>query len=516
MIDLELDPFCREFLLGTGFDFSVTKKCPLRVLLVSDNASFGDGNGLHLSELIRAMTEADPFLDVQVDIAAHRSCDFGCNDAEILSLDFSTHDLSIYDEIWLFGVKVEGEDLLPKPEVDAIVRFMQAGGGVFAVGDHGTHGRPLCGGIPRVRSMRRWSLSQEPISPDMDDSRKIDTVVGDECLDAIPQTILPRIYRSPYDWAGAQRSSPHPVLCGPLGPISVLPDHKHEGLVEVPENLDATYELGKKVVQDYPHLGGQPLAPEVIAKALNQRDGSCFGAIGVFDGHLLKSQIGRVAVDSTWHHFVNMNLNQFRCHHDSVVAALERGIVPNPRRLKVAEHYIQIRAYFRNLTRWLAKPSTQRCLFWRVLCALRSHTSILMVLRSATPDNPLPYFLDLGVKARQALRGLGWDLQFWSLSRHVGKAVGLDGLIGPFSHPFHSGTDNDVARKVFSAIDPELVACTGVGGAIHLLGRLTDPVAGESQALDRGFESVREGVAEAFSSVFASTQEGMVKLRGLI
>ena len=84
-------------------------------------------------------------------------------------------DLNVYDEIWLFGD--EGYDggspagppftdpqsgnpgeagRLSDSELARITEFMQAGGGVFAVGDHDGLGAGMCGFIPRVRYMRKW------------------------------------------------------------------------------------------------------------------------------------------------------------------------------------------------------------------------------------------------------------------------------------------------------------------------------------------------------------------------
>ena len=38
-----------------------------------------------------------------------------------------------------------------------LTQFMQAGGGVFATGDHENLGAALCARIPRVRAMRLWN-----------------------------------------------------------------------------------------------------------------------------------------------------------------------------------------------------------------------------------------------------------------------------------------------------------------------------------------------------------------------
>ena len=74
-------------------------------------------------------------------------------------------DLANFDMIFLFGVASptpDGSNCLcwdggfQETQLWAFVQFMQAGGGIFATGDHEDLGAALCGSIPRVRSMRRW------------------------------------------------------------------------------------------------------------------------------------------------------------------------------------------------------------------------------------------------------------------------------------------------------------------------------------------------------------------------
>jgi hypothetical protein len=124
-------------------------------------------------------------------------------------------------------------------------------------------------------------------------------------------------------------------LCSPDGVVRYLPDHMHEGTCEVPDNLAArTFTLGGGSVREYPDYVPPspptgyvpaPLAPEIVAygdvlagttsPALDPDDhtGSpdpadkiTFGVIGAWDGHRVAN--GRVVVDSTWHHFFNINL----------------------------------------------------------------------------------------------------------------------------------------------------------------------------------------------------------------
>jgi len=90
---------------------------------------------------------------------------------------FDAVDLTVYDEIWLFGD--EGYDGSPvgppvggtgepggltNSELAAITKFMAGGGGLFATGDHDGLGSGMSGNIPRVRYMRKW-FSPSDASP---------------------------------------------------------------------------------------------------------------------------------------------------------------------------------------------------------------------------------------------------------------------------------------------------------------------------------------------------------------
>ena len=59
-----------------------------------------------------------------------------------------------YDQIWLFGVNATPLQAAERTRIEA---FMQAGGGVFATGDHSSLGFGMGAHIPRARSMRDWS-----------------------------------------------------------------------------------------------------------------------------------------------------------------------------------------------------------------------------------------------------------------------------------------------------------------------------------------------------------------------
>ena len=73
--------------------------------------------------------------------------------------DSSVINLRDFDVVWMFGAHgqdADGSRNLTSAEVAAVEAFMDAGGGVFATGDHESIGAYMCGRIPRVRLMRAW------------------------------------------------------------------------------------------------------------------------------------------------------------------------------------------------------------------------------------------------------------------------------------------------------------------------------------------------------------------------
>ena len=224
-------------------------------------------------------------------------------------------------QIWLFGILPERAELTVDPqhnpdEWEALVRFMDAGGGVFATGDHQNLGKALAGALPRVRSMRRWHWPKtgpngEPKAPDQKGDGRHNTIAdpapgtpGNQGRedDTLPQTIRPRIYARRADYGLLHRvlTYPHPVLCGPEGPVTWLPDHMHEGTCEVPADLARSYVLDGAPKPEYPQAAdGQQPAPDVIAWASSTDTTTTeFGVLCAYDGHRGGSGDGRVIVDA--------------------------------------------------------------------------------------------------------------------------------------------------------------------------------------------------------------------------
>ena len=376
--------------------------CKVKVLLLTDGAlDFGTGD-FGLSTFVSILKNDGRFyVDFDITIA-HRGSFVGDPGIPVTrsipSFRFTnaSHFTStMYDQVWLFGIRTADlvGDRLSDAELTALSAFMNAGGGVFATGDHGQLGQGLCGSITRVRKMRRWDNGSNEVG--MSDPRRNDTnrpghdagSQFDDQSDDIPQTIQPKLYSS--RWGGFWRETyPHPLLCSPLGRISVLPDHPHEGECVEPANLTGNYIDG---TPEFP--GG--IAPEVIAwstvLAGNTAGGSkqatqaqTFGAICAYDGH--KANVGRVVTDATWHHFVNVNLigeqfdfegNRGSGEHSSKV----NGFLSST---SGQQHLAQIKHYFINIGVWIARKDNHSCFNSRFIWQLIFQHRII----EAATDNP--------------------------------------------------------------------------------------------------------------------------------
>jgi hypothetical protein len=384
---------------------------------VPDNTSDILGARFQLGEFVRVLQET-PWEGFDLEITrAHRTFPHPASaeerlkksrNADVVGFRFDKgfvvngedRQLSDYDLVLFFAISPDmSEDERPdelQKEAEAVALYMENGGGFFATGDHENYGSALCQFIPRVRSMRRWYYEQagpngEPIAPSALGSDRNDTLQPDRNgkfifenqSDDIPQPIEPVWFSQGHGCkgsCGAAGRYPHPLLCSADGPITYLPDHMHEGICEVPDNLAGrTFTIGDRSLPEYPAspATGEPLAPEVIATgtvigghpspAFNSEihspsdeltESRTFGLIGAWDGHRVGK--GRVVVDSTFHHFVNINLTGdfYLSQVDGVSPDDQRFFgfyVPDPlsgRRVPTRE-YLMIQWYYRNIVYWL-------------------------------------------------------------------------------------------------------------------------------------------------------------------
>ena len=302
----------------------------------------------------------------------------------------ATHPvLKDFDQVWLFGHRPTDADLPPGEEatdaspadplfhplsgseVSALARWMNQGGGVFATGDHGLLGASMCRDVPRVNTMRRWKLS-EGVPTHYDETRYcthrpatveemqgIDEITFEEAEDdAVPQPldIVPFGF---IQTGHGTKKIPHPILAHPtLGTIDVLPDHMHEGACYDPGDPawqssghlgQASFVLDGVMHKHFPPVPNDVSRPQVIAWGETPASPPLWYDSGpqpyrkvpmivVYDGE--RANVGRVVVDSTWHHWFDMNLV---------------GLEAAPGQLA----YQKILGYYRNVAIWLASP------YWR-------------------------------------------------------------------------------------------------------------------------------------------------------
>ncbi len=344
------------------------KRCTVKVLIVTDGAlNFGTGAG-GLSEFLTIFNrlQSTTWNNYQITLG-HRGFSVpstnGLVVSQINNFNFqSSVTLSDYDQVWLFGI-LSGSGL-PVAELSVVERFMNEGGGLFATGDHGNLGSALCGNITRVKDMRFWTDLPSDISDQnaaMRGAFRNDTNrpgsgttsrYFDNQSDSIPQVIAPRIF------AGGL---PHPLLSisttvRPSGIIDVMPDHPHEGECK-PERTFTVNGIS---------VSSQNIATSYVLSGSTTNNGNggktpttahSFPSIGVWDGRLANA--GRIVVDSTWHHFVNINLNgegsQGSGFSNDDLSGRQSGLN--------AADYTAIKQYFMNIATWMTRKKSFLC--WR-------------------------------------------------------------------------------------------------------------------------------------------------------
>jgi hypothetical protein len=348
---------------------------------------------------------------------AHRRQSTG---ATYQNFNFATADLSKYDVIWMFGYEGNNDGgvvgtAIGDDEVLAITQFMNAGGGVFATGDHSGMGSDMCGRIPRVRTMRKWygdasdlpsdypaqardfsgatvpsvnwpggsspsasradTVQYNPApapDPTKDDKPVVNGAGGvfqfEDQSDDIPQTLT-------------IRGAPHPILQGSSGQINRFPDHMHEGEVVTPLSLAQVLQIANNTIVEYPSLNGTQPAPRVIATGdfvkghgttvdntrctqqnfvtdNRETPQGTIGTVCVYDGR--PAGVGRVVTDGSFHHYIDLNLNGDPCAVETSTHNRATGFgapftAPTPGGVLA-----DLQQFYVNTVVWLAKP-VQTC-----------------------------------------------------------------------------------------------------------------------------------------------------------
>jgi hypothetical protein len=285
--------------------------------------------------------------------------------------------LDRYDEVWFFGISLanvenEPENELTDPEVHALESWMAAGG-VLMTGDHANRrpakvldqglngllglGRAIGHRVPRAGQLRSWEgnpgIEENPTLGTFSFNTQVPSE-GVEIFDLAlqederPQTLILKTFPA----AGGNPLLPsfhrrvHPLFCGTTAPVTIFPDHMHEGRLVIPASLPAA------VWPSGPN--GQP-RPEVIAKGTDKRNGEIYDIVIAYDGS--PASVGRIVADSTWHHYFNVNLRGF--------------LGGSPVLPRLAD-------YYRNLTEWLAPPAKRAAIArWRLLVVILNPSVVM-------------------------------------------------------------------------------------------------------------------------------------------
>jgi len=492
---------------------SILRWWRIDILVVTDTiVSFGpEHDPRNLNESYFGMSHLIGVLESVGSVTkAHRSVDPLGAPGVVSGFRFDAHDLSVYDQIWFIGY--ESGNSLSAAEQDAIARFMNSGGGVFATGDHAALGSALAGSLPRVRSMRRWS----PPPPALGATR-VDTTMPDHQgrtvfenqSDDIPQHLLLKWYPWNSSWLYRQLY-PHPLLCSPSGPITEFPDHMHEGEVIEPTVLDAVMTAGGQTFDEYPRdPAGHRVTPEIVAWGWSggHSDPAVMsdvhtgdtvpanrrwtGTVGAYDGK--RAGVGRVVVDATWHHFFDINLiGDNAANRASVTdprkAVWSKGFTGSPDGQRVLGLVDQ---YFRNIVRWLS-PGVGLVHFGALATELAMTTQIVEVLHDERVTA-----LEVGRHA--------WDLAVLRyppcMIIELNRAV-LDSIprlrpvpFGPWDWPY-PGPDDGPPRPPVPPVELAQAALGAAILAVHELGPegvLSDDAAG--RLADVGLRGVRDHLA---------------------
>ena len=224
-------------------------------------------------------------------------------------------DESDFDELWLFGVDVGGG--LGPLDCAAIGRFRERGGSILTSRDHQDLGISFCtlGGIGAANHFH--SKNPEP-----DAGR----CVADDT--ETPSISWPNYHSgSNGDFQRVELPRPvHPIMrnsANSSGCIEFLPAHPHEGAISVPS--------GERHAR-------------VLAVGRSAITGNPFNIAIGFD----RNGRGRAVVDSSFHHFLDYNLDPRAGCPSFVTEPSGSGILEEPQALA------DTKAYIENIARWLA------------------------------------------------------------------------------------------------------------------------------------------------------------------
>ncbi len=496
------------------------RECTPKILVVTDGLNYAAAQPFGLSQFVSSLTSATIHGMTPTVVKASRA---GSPGADITNFNFTDAtrglDIKRYDVLFLFGIWAQGVSDLPEAERNVIARFMQAGGGVFATGDHETLGASLSSSVPRVRAMRKWVATDTP--PDRANTSRHSTnwsgsneseEFADQS-DAIPQ----RLYVN-YRTLGNGIFQPdferlaHPVLQlpAPRKVVEVFPDHPHEGECVIPAAFNTSFKVDGQVAQEWPSTFFLPPRPELAAYSMSHGDGfengnpdksglvpKCFGAIATYNGQ--RAGVGRVVTDATWHHFVNINLDG----SGSGQSALRPGGVDS-------EEMTRIRQYYVNLATWLMPKNVRRCLFvLQALDAMARFPLYEELQGAAAPKFDADVARTLG---RSLLAALRQDQPAW-----IAEALADDALTDALGEKARARLEEPAVQATLGAFTVDL-AHAAVGGMLaSMIGELnTMKSLKEIRPHESFVNGAVKGAAQGVNLALAARREQNARLDKLL
>ena len=443
------------------------KKCKVNVLIVTDGGLNFGTSGFHFSEFLTTFNqlEATSWVDYRVTLG-HRGTIINSSNPvvvnQISNFNFDTSvNLEDFDQVWLFGISSGGS--ISAAEISKIETYMDGGGGLFATGDHGSLGSTMCANISRVQDMRYWANTPAGSTNDtnevsMNGRRRNDTNTPrpgnsiantfDHQSDEFPQTIAVRTF-------GA--GQPHPLLSirtsiRPSGIIDIMPDHPHEG-----ECAPATSFTANGVTVPTQILATSFVNGGNTSGSKAPTDPHCFPSIAAWNGRL--ANVGRIVIDSTWHHFVNINLNGAGSSQNGLTNA----------------DWIVVRQYFMNIATWM----TRRKIWWCWWPFLMFELLVDSQLIEASLDDPNQKLEDISLADLKSIGGLAESELADKYNRGFARSFlleiieennkGLHEMLD-YSSPKLDGKTNEPSDEYYQEwVNLDLILWTGIGAGFIAL-----------------------------------------------
>ena len=267
-----------------------------------------------------------------------------------------------------------------------------------------------------------------------------------------------------------RRLLPHPVMSfpsapyGPPGVIDKLPDHMHEGEVvrfeDVKDDIICDPEKRNWEFPFWPSKEKTIWPWEIIANAvsLNEffngvsiRPIRTFGTVGAYEG--FKVDLGRIVVDSTFHHWIDLNLIGNRVFEKETDSRF-RFIGFDPK--LAPDAYQKIKAYHQNVALWLAPPSKQGLIAMAALWQSLSIPELIEVLDFRIFNSPGDHARDIGLLGKQAINFLSSFIgeahvrTWWfSIASYFWKP--------DYGIPAKNGTESEIIKEICSLLNTDVL-----------------------------------------------------------